>query len=85
MADQIVVRSSRARTPATLEVRTTGMQGGKGVKGDRGEKGETGATGSTMSENMIVDGGTATTSVEDHVLRLDFGHGGASINPKGKA
>ena len=32
---------------------------------------------------LRVDGGNATTTFQDFLLRLDFGQNGASINPTG--
>jgi hypothetical protein len=38
--------------------------------------------GGTVTE-LRIDGGMAATTFQDYLLRLDFGSGGANINPGG--
>lgn len=36
-----------------------------------------------VQTQLMVDNGNASTQFQNYVLRLDFGNGGASINPTG--
>ncbi len=66
---------------ATGATGATGPQGPQGLKGDTGDQGQPGAV--VEVTTLKINGGAANTTFQNYLLRLDFGSGGASINPTG--